>query len=105
MNKKLKIIDSVGFGAIAAVIFVVGATIVAELFSSFKDFLKEFSGHHWTSKGIFAFLVFLAVSFLAYFCRKKTEIDKTAKILFTLGYVSIIGFLAILSFYIYEFLI
>lgn len=105
MEKRLRIIKSVGWGAIASVVFITAATIIAELFSSFKDFLKEFSGHHWTSKGIFAFLVFLAVSFLVYFCRKKTEIDKTAKILFTLGYVSIIGFLAILSFYIYEFLI
>ncbi|MEK9209252.1 MAG: hypothetical protein AAB926_00280 [Patescibacteria group bacterium] len=103
MNKKLKIIDSVGFGAVAAVIFVVFATIVAELFSSFKDFLKEFSGHHWTSKGIFAFLVFLAVSFLAYFCQKKTNLDKTAKILFTLGYVSVLGSLAIFGFYLWHY--
>lgn len=57
MNKP-KLVISSAYAAILTVIFITVITVWAELFVPLKDWLKNFSGHHWTSKSIFSALLY-----------------------------------------------
>ncbi|OHB23375.1 MAG: hypothetical protein A3I22_00405 [Parcubacteria group bacterium RIFCSPLOWO2_02_FULL_40_12] len=65
MNKP-KLIISSACAAILTVVFVVVVTIWAELSAPLKDWLKNFSGHHWTSKSIFSALLYAAATAALY---------------------------------------
>lgn len=65
MNK-LKLISSSAYAAIITITFVVVITIWAELSAPLKDWLRSFSGHHWTSKSIFSILLYVAATALLY---------------------------------------
>lgn len=47
-----------GYAAIITIVFVVIITVWAELSVPLKDWLKNFSGHHWTSKSILSALLY-----------------------------------------------
>lgn len=89
-------------GAIVAMFFVVVATVVAELHKPFKNFLAQNLWHHWVGKGIIASVIFLIFGFVLYFCPRKSDETRTIKILWWVFAVTVVGFLAILGFYIYE---
>src|SRR3989304_8631895 len=65
MNKPRLIISS-AYAAILTIIFVVVLTIWAELAPPLKDWLKAFSGHHWTSKSIFSALLYFVATAALY---------------------------------------
>ncbi|MEK7589007.1 MAG: hypothetical protein AAB479_00030 [Patescibacteria group bacterium] len=65
MNKP-KLINSSAYAAIITIVFIVVITIWAELSISLKDWLKNFSGHHWTSKSIFSALLFAVAAVVIY---------------------------------------
>ncbi len=65
MNKT-KLIISSAYAAITSIVFVVVITIWAEFNAPLKDWLKNFSGHHWTSKSIFSLALYALVTVLAY---------------------------------------
>jgi hypothetical protein len=65
MNKVKMIISSV-YATILTVTFVVGITIWAELSAPLKDWLKDFSGHHWVSKSILSVLIYIIATALFY---------------------------------------
>ena len=65
MNKP-KLIISSAYAAIITIVFVGGITIWAELAAPLKDWLKNFSGHHWTSKSIFSVLLYVALAMAVY---------------------------------------
>jgi uncharacterized membrane protein YoaK (UPF0700 family) len=105
MNKKRnKIINSFAASAIIAIIFVVVATILGELYSPFKNWLKETFYHHWMGKGIITIIAFYLIGFLGYFKSKESE-NSVAKMLKILFWIAIIGVLAISGFYLYEYII
>ena len=65
-TKKLKLITSSAYAALMTVIFVVAITVFAELSAPLKDWLKNFSGHHWTTKSIFSAALY-AVATVAFY--------------------------------------
>ncbi|MEK7624794.1 MAG: hypothetical protein AAB467_00415 [Patescibacteria group bacterium] len=66
MNKSKLIISSAA-AAILSIIFVVVITIWAEFSAPLKGWLKNFSGHHWTSKSIFSVLLYSVATPIIYF--------------------------------------
>ncbi len=60
---------------IATMALIAFMTIYSELSKPFKDFLAAVSGHHWVTKGIFAVLFFVVLSFIL----NKTEEDTELK--------------------------
>lgn len=89
-------------GAITAIVFITAITIAADLYSPLKDWLKENFSHHWIGKGILAIAAFLLAGFLKFLFGKTTNEIKIAKNLAVLNWLSIIGSLAILGFFIFE---
>lgn len=65
-TKKLKLITSSAYAALITVIFVVAITVFAELSAPLKDWLKNFSGHHWTTKSIFSVAVYAVATAVFY---------------------------------------
>ncbi|MCR4278385.1 MAG: hypothetical protein NUV81_00575 [bacterium] len=80
MNKP-KLIFSSAYAAIITIIFVVVITIGAELSASLKDWLKSFSGHHWTSKSIFSVLLYAVATVVLYLSPYKYTDDHLKRIL------------------------
>lgn len=101
MEKQLKILQSFAISAVVVIIFVVAATVVAELSHPFKDFLKENFIHHWVGKGVISATIFFAVGFLAMVYPLKSNSRSAALWLTILSLTAIIGFFAILVFYFY----
>ena len=103
MNKKLKFVYSFVISASVTVVFIVASTIYSELSKPFKDFLKETFTHHWIGKGIIAIILFAVVGLLLdTLMTTKVNTDKLTVALKILSIVSILGFLAIAGFFVYE---
>ncbi len=102
MDKKSKIIFSVAVGTIAAVIFITTITIAADLYLPLKGWLKNVFSHHWVGKSVLAAVVFLLFSVFGWLFSKRANDEKIRKALILLNWLLIIGFLAIMGFFIYE---
>lgn len=102
-DKKLKLICSFTRSAIAAVVFITAATILAELYSPFKDFLKNNFYHHWVGKSIISFAIFAAGGALCYLIPHKPEMKRLAVCFWILAIAAISGTLAIFGFFVWEF--
>lgn len=101
---KLKSIYASAYSAAVTILTVVAVTIGAELSSPFKNWLAQLTGHHWITKSWVVLIVFiLTYGILQAFAKSPTALQ-TKKALSTLVVVSILGFFALLGFYIYEFL-
>ncbi len=100
----LKSIYASAYSAALTIIIVVGMTIGADLSPSFKTWLTGFTGHHWVTKSWVSVLSFLVFFFLIRFARKLVNEFQTKRSLITLEITAILGFIAILGFYVYEFL-
>lgn len=86
----------------ATAILIAGMTIVSEKSAPFKDFLASVTGHHWTTKGVFAIVFFIG----SYFLLSKIlngEEDVKKEVLRTLA-VTILAGLAISGFFLFELL-
>ena len=90
MNKS-KLIISSAYAAILTIIFVVVITIWAELSAPLKDWLKNFSGHHWTSKSIFSVLLYAVATIVLYLSPHKYSDDRFKKTLVFLLVFTILG--------------
>jgi hypothetical protein len=97
-SKRLKLISSSAIASILAILFVVTATITGELYSPFKNWLGELSGHHWVSKGYISIAIYLAASALFYFLPWQSQ-QRPRPILRALIVSAFLGFLAIFIFY------
>jgi len=104
MNK-LKTIYSSAYAASLSIFITVVVTIGAELSMPFKGWLASFTGHHWITKSWLSLISF--VVFFIVFKRRQHSVDEsqTRKALFVLEFLAIVGFLVILGFYLYEFLV
>ncbi|MDP2650491.1 MAG: hypothetical protein Q8P04_00100 [bacterium] len=98
MNKPRLIIAS-AYAAILTIIFVVVITIWADLAVPLKDWLKAFSGHHWTSKSIFSFLLYFVATAVLYPVFRKPNGLQLGKALFLLIIAVILGTLALTGFF------
>ena len=98
MNKPKLIIAS-AYAAILTIIFVVVITIWTELAAPLKDWLKAFSGHHWTSKSIFSILLYLIATVVLYSSLSKPGGSQLKKALSLLLVAVILGTLALAGFF------
>lgn len=98
MNKP-KLIISSAYAAIITIVFVVVITILAELSVPLKDWLKNFSGHHWTSKSIFSVLLYAVATMVLYLSPQKHSDDRLKRILGSLLVFTILGTIIITLFF------
>lgn len=104
MNK-LKSIYSSAYSAAITILVVTAVTIGAELSASFKNWLVTLSGHHWVTKSYLSLIAF-ALFYALFFLTRKSVSERTAKkALAVLEIFTILGFAAILGFYLYEFFV
>lgn len=96
---KSKLIISSAYAAIITTIFVVVITIWAELSAPLKDWLKNFSGHHWVSKSIFSALLYVSVAALLYALPRQYNENSTGKIIYFLLAFLMLGVAAIALFF------
>lgn len=98
MNKTKLIIAS-AYAAIISIIFVVLITVWAELSVPLKDWLKAFSGHHWTSKSIFSVLLYAIATVIFFrFFREPDEISLRRALTLSIWF-SVFGVIALTAFY------
>ena len=98
MNKP-KLIYSSAVASSLAIVFVAAITIVAELQVPLKDWLKSLSGHHWVSKGILSFLLYVVAVFVMYAVTKNVDHKKNKGALWVAIITTILGSLALLTFF------
>ncbi|MDP3934913.1 MAG: hypothetical protein Q8Q46_01685 [Candidatus Giovannonibacteria bacterium] len=98
MNKP-KLIISSAYAAIITIVFVVVITILAELFAPLKDWLKNFSGHHWASKSIFSALIYAVATALLYWAFYSPNKDRLKKALIFLLVSWALGTVFLTAFY------
>ena len=98
MNK-LRPIFASALAAIVTIVFVVVITVWAELSIPLKNWLKSFSGHHWTSKSIFSALLYVAATVIFYWSfRNPSEVVLRKLLVFLLVFM-VLGVLGITAFY------
>ena len=98
MNK-LRPIFASALAAIVTIIFVVVITIWTDLSIPLKNWLKNFSGHHWTSKSIFSALLYMAATVIFYWSfRNPSEVVLRKLLVFLLVFI-VLGVLSITAFY------
>ena len=98
MNKP-KLIYSSSIASILAIVFITAITILAELNAPLKNWLKSLSGHHWTSKGILSFLLYIVALFVVYVVTKKIDHKGVKGGLWGAIGTTVLGSLAILIFF------
>jgi len=102
-EKKVRVFNSLIIGLIAVTIFVVGVTIIGELYKPLKDLLADVHNHHWIGKGIWSAIVFVVVSALYFFFANSSQKDGTAYVIKLASILITIGSLVLLGFFLYEF--
>lgn len=85
--------------AIVSIIYIPLITIIAELFSPLKDFLKNVFWHHWLGKSIILLFLFIATASIASLFKKNDD-----KPLLSITCLSFISALAILLFFMVEYM-
>ncbi|MEK7596084.1 MAG: hypothetical protein AAB564_00840 [Patescibacteria group bacterium] len=98
MNKS-RLIFASALAAIVSIAFTVVITVWAELSTPLKDWLKNFSGHHWTSKSIFSVLLFIIAVGMFYFPAGSPSDNHLKKILNFLLFFTVLGVIIIAVFY------
>lgn len=102
MKKNLKIVWAFSLSAIVAILFITAATVVAELNSPFKDFLKDNFMHHWIGKGVLAAIIWSLGGLLVNLFPFPSDEKKTTFMIWLISLSTIVGFLIIFLFYLYE---
>jgi len=96
---KPKLIIASAYAAIITIVFVAVITVWAELFAPLKDWLKNFSGHHWTSKSIFSVLLYAVATAVLYRARYTPNEDRLRKALVSLLISLVLGIIVLATFY------
>lgn len=99
-----KIILSSAISASVTIVVTTSVTIWAELTPGFKNFLAGVTGHHWVTKSLVVIILFPAILGLVYgLIRGKVTDEAIRKSLWILAGVVVLGFAAILGFYIWHY--
>lgn len=88
------------YGACIAIVFIAFATIGAELYAPFKNWLAATFSHHWIGKGILAMLIFLVVSVIP--AKHEKSLADATCLVAVLFFVSLLSALVIAGFIGYE---
>ena len=105
--EKLKSIYASAYSTVITIAVVVAVTIGAELSAAFKSWLAGFTGHHWVTKSLLSIIVFAAFYFVFYLSTSQDDrlVKRARRALILLQISIIVGFVAILGFYIYHFFV
>lgn len=102
-NKQAKIVNAGIVGAIAAVLLVVLLTIAGDLYAPLKKLLKDVHHHHWIGKGVWSAILFMVMALGYGVFSKAPQDEKTPRLLKTLSWVTALGTVVLILFFIYEF--
>ena len=100
---KLKSIYASAYSAAISIIVTVIVTIGMEFSYPPKAWLASFTGHHWITKSWLSLIVFVLFFFIFWFAKKNVDAEQAKRSVSVLNLTAILGFLAILLFFIYEF--
>ena len=100
---KLKSIYASAYSTTITIAIVVGLTIGAELSAPFKAWLATFTGHHWVTKSWISIITFVLFFIIFKLAKKSINESQIRTALTILQIFIILGFIAILGFYMYEF--
>ncbi|TSC81910.1 MAG: hypothetical protein G01um101420_693 [Parcubacteria group bacterium Gr01-1014_20] len=96
-----KNITALIYATLGTIWFTVLVTIWAEFSEPFKNSLKAVTGHHWTTKSIFAVILFFLLYFVFLKTKESTNIKKSINFVLL---NTILGGLALFIFFIWHFL-
>ena len=99
-----KLIYSSAIAASVNIIAVTVVTIWAELVPGFKSVLASLTGHHWITKSLMVVVLFPVVLWLVRgLSRGEITDERTAKSLWALIIITVIGFVVILGFFVWHY--
>lgn len=96
---KLRLIYASSISAFLTAIFITAITIGAELSPPLKDWLKNLSGHHWTSKSILSIALYFVALFLFYSIFRRVDNKKIRNGILLAIWSTVLGTVAIFSFF------
>ena len=96
---KIKLIISSAYASILTISFVVVVTVWAELSSPLKNWLAEFSGHHWVSKSILSFLIYAAATMILYAILRSPSDASAQRAIKSLLVFTAVGVVIVTAFY------
>lgn len=102
-SRKNKLVSAFLVSSALSVIAVVVLTIGGELYKPLKNWLAETFTHHWVGKGILTFVGFYILGLLLQVFGSRS-IKIVIGLIYLLSFVALIGALAIIGFYYYEYL-
>ena len=98
------LLRSAMLAATLSVALVVLLTVVGELYSPLKNFLKDSLYHHWVGKGVWSVALFTIVTLVAYpIFKQRQTTTKTSLIL--LNWALVLGSFILFFFFVYEYVI
>ena len=98
MNKP-KLITSSASATIITIVFVVVITVWAEFSVPLKNWLVNFSGHHWTSKSIFSVLLYAVAALVLYLALGNPSENRLRKALVLLLVFTALGTIVLAAFF------
>ena len=98
MNKQ-RLIFSSAVAAIISIVFTIVITIWAELSLPLKNWLANFSGHHWTSKSIFSVLLYAVATIVLYLIPSNPGENRIRKTLVLLLIFTLFGTIVLTAFF------
>lgn len=101
--KHFRLIFSSAMGASVAIVFAVAVTIWGELSVPFKNWLTQFSGHHWVTKSIFVMVIYGIAMAYVHNVVKNPGPTKVALALNRLTLVSLLGAAVLVLFFLWHF--
>lgn len=101
----LKLAQTSTIGASLAVAAVVALTVAGELSPGLKDLLKQWFYHHWIGKGVIALTVYLVATAFDFFLTPDADSEGLKINLIVLTCVSLVGFVGLYGFFVFEALV
>src|SRR3989344_2237762 len=101
---KIKLAYASATSAALTIIYVTAVAIYADLVAPFKNLLSGFTGHHWITKSLSSFGLYLLAIMIIYAARRRavseTGLNKAVWFLFV---TAIVGSMLIVGFYVWHF--
>jgi hypothetical protein len=104
MNK-LKYIYASAYSASLSIVAVIAMTLGTEYSAPFKTWLTGFTGHHWITKSWASLIVFAVMFAIIALANKGVDQYQTRKSLIVLQTTAVAGFVILLGFFIFEFVV
>lgn len=94
----MKNIKAISISGMAAVVLITLLTIIGEIAHPLKDALAAMTGHHWVSKSIIGMVLFLVLAVILGYTTK-TDNKNSAKYIWGVFWVTLVGSLAMFVYF------